>query len=413
MEQLPADTWTHLLRCMDVVTRIKLASCNQAMQQRVYRDCPQAWTTIAIGVAGRNLRDLDLSRLLTRVNAKQVTVTLDLSWCQRIRGTGLAPLQNSRVLETVVLDGTHDPAPALWILRSSVPFNLNEVALKWNNDQHRNVADFMLMLRKEQFTRAQKQDARCICCQEPVAERSRQVVPKERGLPTVYCMECKQNFCGKPSCSMGTFECGSCNHRFCNECKSSSQCLRCRVCFCTGCDVTFACSKCRKVYCEGCTDLFEDLNVCAGCDEHWLCRECGIQSDVCDGAICRFCDDCWEYQKCNGCHRHLCNSCSLVKECAGCLSVFCGQNSFCCESVASCGVCAGNTTFCVTCDNLEHCSGCNTFFCKNHDRLVDCESCGIRHCRACKHVKSRCTICMKACYEGCFCPKPAKRVRIV
>jgi hypothetical protein len=60
MEQLPVETLTHALKLLDISSRVKLASCNHTLQQRVYRECSEAWKKLKF----YDRTDLDLSRLL-------------------------------------------------------------------------------------------------------------------------------------------------------------------------------------------------------------------------------------------------------------------------------------------------------------------------------------------------------------
>ena len=84
---------------------MKLAGMNRLLWWRVYRESSQAWFKIDFD-EDKRLTDYDLSRLLTRVNAGSVTNDLDLFGCNQIRGSGLAPLRHSRVLQRLDLRGT-------------------------------------------------------------------------------------------------------------------------------------------------------------------------------------------------------------------------------------------------------------------------------------------------------------------
>ena len=105
MEELPPELMVKVLAFTDIPTRTKLALCSLSLQQRVYRDCPQVWTNVDLSYS-YNITDLGLSRFLTRINAKEVTKTLDLNYCRHLRGSGLMPIRNSRVLEHVDLRRT-------------------------------------------------------------------------------------------------------------------------------------------------------------------------------------------------------------------------------------------------------------------------------------------------------------------
>jgi hypothetical protein len=78
------------------------------MQQHVFRDGSEAWETIGLAhcrlyMYCRNLSDFQLSRLLIRVNAREVSKTLNISGCRNIYGFGLTSLRGSRVLEKTLM----------------------------------------------------------------------------------------------------------------------------------------------------------------------------------------------------------------------------------------------------------------------------------------------------------------------
>ena len=116
VSMLPVETLTHVLKLLDIPSRVKLASCNHTFTAASFRECSEAWKKVEF-YGNSDLTDLDLSRLLTRVNAREVTKVLCVNYCWRIRGPGLRPLRNSRVLETVKFLATavndEDPTAAL------------------------------------------------------------------------------------------------------------------------------------------------------------------------------------------------------------------------------------------------------------------------------------------------------------
>ena len=78
------------------------------------------------------LTDYQLSQLLVRINAREITKELNLSLVSHIHGQGLAPLRHSRVLERIDLVGTgaeKNPMPILQTLRTMIPYALHEVIL--------------------------------------------------------------------------------------------------------------------------------------------------------------------------------------------------------------------------------------------------------------------------------------------
>ena len=118
MERLPTEILVKVLLYLDIPAKVKLARCNLTLQQRVYRDCSDAWAFMQFYYGLLRIRrhgntyphsrltDLKLSTLLTRINAREIVKHLDLENCDNIRGSGLAPLRNLRVLERVNLEHT-------------------------------------------------------------------------------------------------------------------------------------------------------------------------------------------------------------------------------------------------------------------------------------------------------------------
>lgn len=187
MEQLPLDVMVRILDYMDIPTRLKLARCSLTLQRRVYRDCSQAWVSIRFWELRSpylkcllRFTDYHLSRLLVRVNARDVTKNLNLMGCCCIRGSGLTPLRNSRVLERVNLYDTgadENPTPIVSILQSMVPFKLVDVILSDEcMERSRDVlASFFHSLRRTQLEQAQEID--CTCCKLPIMEEEDSLFP--------------------------------------------------------------------------------------------------------------------------------------------------------------------------------------------------------------------------------------------
>lgn len=402
-EQFPVETLTHILKFLSICSRVKLASCNHTLQQQIYRECAGAWISIEFDfLENVRLGDLDLSRLLTRINARQVTKVLNLQCCDNVRGSGLAPLRSSRVLETISLPNHHfDPATVFWTLQTCIPYNLTHVMMNEIGEEFKDdvTIDFMRKLGEEKSARALENGVLCSDCCEPLVEQSMQRVPGLRGLPASICMECDKSYCRRASCPVGMLECTDCHQTFCSGCNTVLTCSDCGLTNCKDCNEDYdSCYKCRKVSCDGCGKV----SLCSYCQEEQVCRDCGFASDLCDNVMCVFCDDCWQNKKCTGCEGHICTFCSSPRECGGCFAEYCEHCYL--QQLSGCGVCHDNVGICIECmdGKLEHCPGCNIYVCTTHNRLVDCKSCGFRHCRACSFVK-RCEYCLMACFEDCDC----------
>lgn len=124
-ELLIPEVMTNVLGFLLLSARVELATCSTNLQHRVYQDCSQAWTEMNFAFENyrmlKRLSDFQLSRLLIRVSARENTKDLDISGCALIRGSGLTPLRNSRVLEQINLYDTgadENPTPFLSTLRT-------------------------------------------------------------------------------------------------------------------------------------------------------------------------------------------------------------------------------------------------------------------------------------------------------
>lgn len=225
LEELPVEITTNVVEFLDIASRIKLARPNVTLQRRVYRDCFQEWRRLNFRLEEdglcKRITDSDLSILLTRVNAKEVTKELHLTDCVQIRGNGLTPIRNSQVIEVVCLQDTganQDVTPFLWNLRNSVAFKLYEVIVKPCTEGYESDAmtDFIRNLRETNIYRAQVNGTQCHKCLDPVADASRQLVPNFHGKPSTHCGGCLEFFCRGPRCPMDVKECGNCSSAFCN-----------------------------------------------------------------------------------------------------------------------------------------------------------------------------------------------------
>ena len=224
------------------------------MQQRIYRDCSRAWVVIDFYSEERQhrsrLTDLELSRLLTRVHAKEMTKELDITGCTSIFGSGLSPLRHSRVLDRVFLTDTgaeQNPTPFLSTLITMLPHALKDVVFseRCMETNKQCLAGFFHNLRE--LRREQAQQVNCDSCNIPVAEATQQLVPNEYGHSSVHCYFCKKHYCKRPSCSMSMRECCICADSFCDECDYCHQCYGCARSYCDCCQDDRCCVDCSSI----------------------------------------------------------------------------------------------------------------------------------------------------------------------
>lgn len=139
------------------------------------------------------------------------------------------PLRHSRVLEGVNLIGTganENPTPFLWNLRPLIHHKLFCVRLPEACMQNpsESILEFMGSLREAKLEQARDQGTRCDCCNAPVMEETRQLVPNKFGVPQMQCFWCYRRFCRRGSCSAGVRECHRCGEAYCEECEVAYPC---------------------------------------------------------------------------------------------------------------------------------------------------------------------------------------------
>lgn len=415
MEELPTDLMVRVLQYLDTPSRIKLARGNRLLQQRVYRECSQAWTTIDFYSHGNTfvrgrLTDMDLSNLLVRVNAIYVTKRLALTHCSKIRGQGLVPLRHSPTLHILDVFGTaveSNRAVVMRILMSMIPFKLLEVVFP--HDESACFLQLNRSLRHARFEQAKNAGILCTCCHEPVVKKTGQIVASKHIWPSMQCRNCFRYFCRRVGCPMVVTECEHCGEAYCQDCDKAGKCYVCKRSSCFGCTSIYSCDECGKLSCLGC----RGVSTCSG-GGCWkdVCFECGTTNPkVCSNG-CVFCNSCQENGRvCAKCTEKVCFKCmKRAQVCSLCSKTYCGKPS-CVDCIRMCGAC--DDVFCAECKDSEHCGRCNMDFCTAHNRLVDCDACKMRHCRYCRGAE-HCSLCTSSCYEGCACEdgRPAKKPKL-
>lgn len=293
MEQLPPDLMVRVLEFVDLPERLQLSMCSTTILKFITEDCAPLWFEIVFCSLqhAASLTDEMLAALLKRVDARNVTKYVDLDGCSEIRGTGLAPLRHSPVLERLDLrtgagdtedDNMYhlDETAVVDTLRTMLPYELCDVIFYPVSDD---VSDPRLIARKFFFReirsamhqRAIQQDTRCSSCCHPVCDESRQLVPNELGLPSTRCYSCQNYFCWTNTCPVGLRQCRDCEDAFCETCDAVEQCVVCACYFCEDCrEVSPACCICHGTFCEDCRKVY----TCESCNET-TCEECIEDAD--------------------------------------------------------------------------------------------------------------------------------------
>ena len=108
-EKLPSDsdTMVRIQEFPELPDRVHCAGRSKLLRKLFLTDCEPLWRETdfrnVMDGAKRALTDGMLSSLLIRVNARNARKILNLESCKTIRGTGLAPLSGSEILEKLDL----------------------------------------------------------------------------------------------------------------------------------------------------------------------------------------------------------------------------------------------------------------------------------------------------------------------
>lgn len=398
IEKLPSDVMVSIMGFVALHVRVRFASCSARLQKLLYQDCVPLWIDINFGDVRDQMKlrltDEMLASLLTRVNARNITQTLNLVHCQNIRGTGLEPLSDSRVLEKVYLqqeggDGMLDESIAVRILRSMVPYKLfhvrfREELLECPNVEtnfHRGlriVTNFLRDLRAAKLQHARDHKLTCRSCHNVVVEESKKLVTNLTGVPSPSCGVCQHHFCRRGSCSVGLTDCLYCGDSSCADCAQMKRCTSCAHSYCTTCNPVTSCDGCSKGYCRDC--LYDCS--CGDCAKK-LCEECNNMQDNfirrCDGCDEEFCRNCRKVGSCAICEEEVCENCAKLKRCGTCSESFC---VFCLE-VNYLECCS--ETHCIACVTPKQCDGCS----KNFRRVEQCGTCNKSLCTSCQETEHR------------------------
>lgn len=346
VEQLPVELLTKVLEFSELPERLRVARCNKTLLNRVTKECTELWVKIDFHRChsySQNLTDYMLSSLLTRVNALNITTCLNLTNCTKIVGSGLRPLRNSQVLESIDLRTSFrygrivlNQALVMKILETMFPYSLFQVRF-WRvirGTARREISRSRALIAKQdafynrlcaaKHEQSLQQQTRCSSCQHLVAE--------ETGLSQwTRCTKCKEQFCRSNSCSASVqATCHQCQSISCETCNDVGRCDECDEHFCKGCkEVSDPCRVCMRTFCAGQGDV---------CPLVLTCNDCGE-------SICEQCDD---------------RSVSRTLLCVHCLECYCGRDE--CRMVESCDVCLN--PLCQKCCEMVTCIACDVTCCQ-------------------------------------------------
>lgn len=399
LESLPPDVMAKVLEFVNISARVMVARCSKPLQTLVYEDCSVLWMNIHFRneekVHVSRLTDDMLAGILTRVKARSVTNVLNLTFCESITGSGLAPLRHSKVLKEAILDrecgNIEDESVAVDIFRTMIPFQLSRVVFsKTIPTLARVETDFLHDLHVAKQKRVKEKHILCTSCSEPIVDESRQLVTNATGPPLTCCTSCNKHYCRRGSCPVEVTDCMKCLDAFCEDCVETTQCSLCKHSYCFECNVSRGCDTCGKFYCTDC----QIVPFCQDCYWH-LCPDC-FQDDRflyrCQDCQMVLCNVCYDMKRC-GCGRILCGDCA--NECPKCERGFCNS---CSERKLNWLECCDDLR-CTGCVTPKSCDGCDGMFCRVE--VNTCGDCSKSFCDSCREM-DRCNYCSGIfCTEGC------------
>ncbi|KAL7525924.1 hypothetical protein ACHAWF_001566, partial [Thalassiosira exigua] len=270
-------------------------------QRLVFHEAPPArWEDIDLS-GDRRISDDQLRALLANASARERTRRLSLAGCANVRGTGLAPLRGSRVLEDVDLrvrgcrplegedglrygdSGLDEPFVA-GVLSSMLPRRdpapgcpprkivLRRVAIRplsAPSAAHLSNFSFGPDLRSFFFSFDFGLGRSIRCTRRPCS----MCCVRTGEFEDFSCPQCDTHFCR--ACAMPP-ECSECSARRCQWCSNVVECTRCRKRSCAGHGYE-CCGGCSNVFCRGCED---ELEFCMVCNEFYCTEDChrGVHS---------------------------------------------------------------------------------------------------------------------------------------
>lgn len=407
-------------RTMDFRELVMLASCDTYLQNLLFRDLSVLWEHIDLGHCREceSWTDKMLHFFLERVNAQAVTKTLLLQGVS-VKGLGLIPLMNSRILETIDLrvkreiDDGLDVTVSSKVLRSMLPFNLQKVEI--NRGRSPLYQDFALgsvltQLVLKETNKLTSQGSQCSSCHCILVEQLRDIVHATNVPPhQLRCFDCNKLTC-RPWTSSNKCaslrSCWRCDERVCSDC--GDKCAMCQRHTCTSCESPPSCALCHDKVCD------RHIFFCNGCST--TCCEACLESpenkwtgcDCCDNLFCESCEE--QIKTCSDshCDTKICADCQQADACgtcSGCNKLFCINGWSDCISWP-CSLC--EKRFCEACEqsdakntNVLHCETCEEQFCGACRDVCECSSCKWWECDDCYSSWTSCSSCEKKFCQGC------------
>ena len=412
----------------------------------ITRECTTLWVHIDFQSFPEGCKDIErflwrlyakltdemLASFLTKVNAREVTKSLRLWGCEKVRGAGLEPLRHSHILERIDVGserGTReemDEALVMDVLRTMIPHKLFHVHFpgwysyrgmeSYYGHDGGKLADrrvkFYRDLKAAKHQQALEQGTICSSCRLLVCDASRQmaIVASKTGLPSLHCSKCLQYYCRTGACPISMKDCSMCGSASCEACNDVRQCTSCNNMYCSECEnvATHPCLICHEIYCSNCCDYVTECSM-PGCGKS-ICLACILGGDnipvtFCEACSESYCIECGKYNDCPECEKSLCFRCSETKTCDLCNETKLSSCDLCfgCH-VETCEIC--KKSVCQSCSEREDkpfsgCDSCFVTFCKDCSPVApcSCNECGYHFCSHCDDDNYVCT------------NRPAKRLK--
>ena len=320
------------------------------------------------------INDAQLVKVLFCFDAVNKMKKIRLTHCININGTGLWPLQGSKVVERIDLNiVTWCKSPKLWeelrnrtrrrfniwkgasVVRtldsiiSQEGNSLKHLQLHWSwrecwRPDHVN----QLITRYNNMLQS-RGVASCSKCTINLPTRAVRIdnmsVPIAQYLVEINavqhntCSTCLRNYCDEcmttENNEMKILEyCHDCKEIQCQDCHKKDYCERCGRKFCVGtcgglkdcvgcpgkvcgwCRFESTCVRCNTIDCGTCRDDVRECNVC----RRNFCRDClpATQCDHCEEYAMFTCVECISERKCDQCDSSFCGSCRSISQCKMC-----------------------------------------------------------------------------------------------
>ncbi len=270
------------------------------------------------------LSDDGMEAVLLSIDCMNTVGKLILTYCINITGVGLAPIQNSKIIQQIDMSmagnnqspliysepslSTDAVIPILYgmINQDGCALKHVEFPMKWRQALPPTPPRALLNLFVAQYNQylTSRIDVPCAECNATSIEEGWMDVSAYNHASQKYtCYSCLGHYCESPR------YCSLCTKLLCDNCQGMDQCDICHNIYCVECtEGRFkGCSICRSVVCKECSYS----GHCFGCDKDFCDNDCITRYD-CSTCGKGFCSDCQDtfWKACEYCNANFCNECN-------------------------------------------------------------------------------------------------------